>query len=40
MTSIKIRKTVSQQLRAQKKCYPAIWNWKKLVPSYFESDKH
>ena len=23
-----------------KKCFPAIWNWKKLVPSYFEPDKH
>ena len=23
-----------------KKCFPAIWKWKKLVPSYFEPDKH
>ena len=22
------------------KCFPAIWKCKKLVPSYFESDKH
>ena len=21
-------------------CFPAIWKWKKLVPSYFEQDKH
>ena len=21
-------------------CFPAIWKWKKLVPSYFEPDKH
>ena len=20
--------------------FPAIWKWKKLVPSYFEHDKH
>ena len=20
--------------------FPAIWKWKKLVPSYFEPDKH
>ena len=24
----------------KKKCFPAIWKWKKLVPSYFEPDKH
>ena len=23
----------------QKKRFPAIWNWKKLVPSYFEPEK-
>ena len=23
-----------------RKCFPAIWNWKNLVPSYFETDKH
>ena len=38
--SLKFRKTGSQQLGAQKKCLPAIWKWKKLVPSYFEPDKH
>ena len=36
----KVRKTGSQQLGARKKCLPAIWKWKKLVPSYFEPDKH
>ena len=36
----KVRKTGSQQLRARKKCFPAILKWKKLVPCYFEPDKH
>ena len=36
----KVRKTGSQQLQARKKCFPAIWKWKKQVPSYFEPDKH
>ena len=36
----KVRKTGSQQLGARKKCLPAIWKWKKVVPSYFEPDKH
>ena len=35
-----VRKTVSQQLEAQKKCFPAICKCKKQVPSYFEPDKH
>ena len=26
--------------RSTKKCFPAIWKWKKLVPSYFEPHKH
>ena len=34
------RKTGSQQLGAQKKCFKAIQKWKKLYPSYFEPDKH
>ena len=25
---------------ARKKCFPAIWKMKNLVPSYFEPDKH
>ena len=33
-------KTGSQPVGARKKCFPAIWKWKKLVPSYFEPDKH
>ena len=36
----KVRKTGSQPVGARQKCFPAIWNWKKLVPSYFEPDKH
>ena len=36
----KVRKTGLQQLGVGKKCFPAIWKWKKLVPSYFEPDKH
>ena len=36
----KVRKTGSQAVGARKKCFPAIWKWKKLVPSYFEPDKH
>ena len=29
-----------QSVGARKKCFPAIWKWKKLVNSYFEPDKH
>ena len=36
----KVRKTCSQHLGAPKKCFSAIWKCKKLVPSYFEPDKH
>ena len=36
----KVRKTGSQPVGARKKCFPAIWKWKKLVPSYFQPDKH
>ena len=41
MTSIYCHKnwfTVSRSTK--KKCFPAIWKWEKLVPSYFEPDKH
>ena len=24
----------------EKKCFPSIWKWKKLVPSYFEPEKY
>ena len=37
---LKSEKLVHSQYGALKKCFPAIWKWKKLVPSYFESDKH
>ena len=30
----------NQQEHGKKKCFPAIWKWEKLVPSYFEPDKH
>ena len=40
MTSYKVRKTGSQLVGARTKCFPAIWRWEKLVPSYFEPDKH
>ena len=36
----KVRKTGLQPVGARKKCFPAIWKWEKLVPSYFEPDKH
>ena len=35
-----VRKTGSQKLGAQKKCFQPILKWKKLVPIYFEPDKH
>ena len=40
MTSFNSQKTGSQTVGARKNCFPAIWKWKKLVPSYFQSDKH
>ena len=40
MTSIKSQKNWFTASRSTKKCFPAIWNWEKLVPSYFEPDKH
>ena len=33
-------KLVQSQQEHEKKCFPAIWKWKKLVPSYFKPDKH
>ena len=35
-----VRKTGSQPVGVRIKCFPAIWKWKKQVPSYFEPDKH
>ena len=40
MTSIESHKNWFTACRIPKKCFPAIWKWKKLVPSYFEPDKH
>ena len=37
---LKSEKLVHSQQEYEKKCFPAIWKWKKLVPSYFEPDKH
>ena len=37
---LKSEKLVHSQQELEKKCFPAIWKWKKLVPSYFEPDKH
>ena len=37
---LKSEKLVHRQQEHEKKCFPAIWKWIKLVPSYFESDKH
>ena len=36
---LKSEKLVHSQQEHEKKCFPAIWKWKKLVPSYFEPDK-
>ena len=37
---LKSEKLVHSQQEQEKKCFPAIWKWKKLVPSYFQPDKH
>ena len=37
---LKSGKTGSQPVGVRKKFFPAIWKWKKLVPSYFEPHKH
>ena len=37
---LKSEKLVHSQQQHQKKCFPAIWKWKKLVPSYFLPHKH
>ena len=37
---LKSEKLVHSQQEQKKKCFPAIWSWKKLVPSYFEPEKH
>ena len=35
---LKSKKTGSEPVEARKKCFPAIWKWEKLVPSYFDPD--
>ena len=40
MTLFNVIKTGSQPVAARTKCFSAIWKKKKLVPSYFEPDKH
>ena len=41
---LKSEKLVHSQQEHEKKCFPAIWKWEKLVPSYLEreipADKH
>ena len=37
---LKSEKLVQSQQDLEKKCFPAIWEWKNLVPSYLEPDKH
>ena len=37
---LKSEKLVHSQQEYEKKCFPAIWKWKKLVPSYFQPDNH
>ena len=40
MTSIYSQKNWFTASRSTKKCFPAIWKCKNLVPKYFEPDKH
>ena len=37
---LKSDKLVHSQQEHEKNVFPAIWKWKKLVPSYFEPDKY
>ena len=37
---LKSEKLVHSQQQHEKKCFPAIWKWKKLVPIYFEPYKY
>ena len=37
---LKSEKLIYSQQEHEKKCFPAIQKWKKLVPSFFEPDKH
>ena len=40
MTAIYCQKNWFTASRSTKKCFPALWKWKKLVLSYFEPDNH
>ena len=40
MTSIYSQKNWFTAIRSTKIFFKAIWKWKKLVPSFFEPDKH
>ena len=35
---LKSEKLVHSQQEHRKKCFPAIWKWKKLFPTYFDPD--
>ena len=37
---LQLEKLVHSNQEHIKICFQAIWKWKKLVPSYFEPDKH
>ena len=37
---LKSEKLVDSQQEHEKNFFSAIWKWKKMVPSYFELDKH
>ena len=37
---LKSEKLIHSQQEHEKKCFPAIWKCKKLVPCYFEPDKY
>ena len=37
---LKSEKLVHSQQEHENICFQTIWKWKKLVPSYFEPDKH
>ena len=37
---LKSEKLVHSNYKREKNFFPAIWKWKKLVPSYFELEKH
>ena len=37
---LKSEKLFHSQQELEKKCFPGIWKWEKVVPTYFEPDKH